>query len=666
MTRTLTQGLWRGIGVVLLILPLFSIPRWVGAPDPGPDWSVHLRAWIVGALVVVTVGVLVGRLARALPPKARAWPAWGDAAFVGGLAALLTIAAAYTMRVAFVSNPHLVDEVAQLFQARVFSSGRLAAPLPEPPQFFLFTHTWITEAGWVSQFPPGHSLLLAAGMLLGAEWLVNPLLGGATVVLVFVVARGMFDAPTARVAAFLCAASAWVLFMSATYMNHALAVVLVLGAWACVFASARPGVMHYVGAGLLLGAAAATRPLDAVAGALPLAIYLAAARRPRALATVVLGGLPLVLALAWYNWRLFGGPLDFGYTVLWGEGHQLGFHADAWGDEYTPLIGLGNVVSAIRRLHIYLFEWPIPALLLVGAWALFAREREANDLPLGLGLMAGPALYFFYWHSGFYPGPRFYYLAAPFLVLGTARAVRWVWQAARRGGNARLRWDVAMVGACVVVLAWGWVDLLPRRFRVYQTGLPSLKYHPERGLAEAGVTRALVLVPESWGARIITDLWAQGAPPGLVERAYRRLDACELYRFALAARVAQLPAQALIDSLERRNDDASVAAPLVAGAPDPTLRLWPTQELAPECLVEIERDRGGFTLYGSLAWRNPVGLRSGLVFARDRYDRNPLLLQRYEGWEVWRFAPPREDPDAAPTLSRLGRADELARSRTVP
>ena len=60
MTRGLTQVLWRGIGVVLLILPLFSIPRWVRAPDPGPDWSVHLRAWLVGAVVVVTVGVLVG------------------------------------------------------------------------------------------------------------------------------------------------------------------------------------------------------------------------------------------------------------------------------------------------------------------------------------------------------------------------------------------------------------------------------------------------------------------------------------------------------------------------------------------------------------------------------------------------------------------------------
>jgi hypothetical protein len=666
VTGTLTQVLWRGIGVVLLILPLFSIPRWVGASDPGPVWSPHVRAWIVGAAVVLVVGVLVGRLARALPPQARGWPAWGDAVFVGGLAALLTIAAAYTMRVAFASNPHLVDEVAQLFQARVFSSGRLAAPPPQLPEYFLFTHTWVTEAGWVSQFPPAHAVVLAIGMLFRAEWLVNPMLGGASVVLVFLAARGMFDAPTARVAAALWGVSAWVLFMSATYMNHALAVALVLGAWACVWAPGGRRTARFVAAGVLLGAAAATRPLDAVAGALPLVAQLGLNRRTRDLGLLMLGGLPVALALGYYNWRLFGGPLDFGYTALWGEGHRLGFHADAWGYEYTPLVGLTNMVAAIRRLHIYLFEWPIPALLPLGLWALVARRREAGDLALGLGVLAGPALYFFYWHSGFYPGPRFYYIAAPFLVIGTARALAWAWVTARSRPATRIRWDAALAGVCAAVLLWSWVDMFPRRFEVYRTGLPSLKYHPERDLADRGVRQALVLVPESWGARIITDLWALGAPPGVVERVYRRLDACDLHLFATHARAEELTPAAVVDSLEQRYAAVVEPVPLVPGSPDPTLRLWPGRELAPGCAVQLEHDRSGFTLYGSLAWRNPVGLRNGIVFARDRFERNGQLLAGYSGWEVWRFAPPVGEPEAEPRVSHLGRVEELLEDRPLP
>jgi hypothetical protein len=627
---------------------------------------VHVWAWLVGATVVVVVGVTLGWLTRALPPRERAWPAWGDVVFVGGLAALLTLAAAYTMRVAFASNPHLVDEVAQLFQARVFSSGRLAAPPPPLPESFLFTHTWITEAGWVSQFPPAHAVALAVGMSFHAEWLVNPVLGGASVVLVFLVARGMFEPATARVAAALWAVSTWVLFMSATYMNHALAVALVLGAWACVWAPGGRRTARFLAAGVLLGAAAATRPLDAVAGAVPLLAHLGLARRTRDLGLLLLGGLPVVLALGYYNWRLFGGPLDFGYTALWGEGHRLGFHADAWGFEYTPLVGLSNMVAAIRRLHIYLFEWPIPALLPLGVWAVLARRREAGDLALGLGVLAGPALYFFYWHSGFYPGPRFYYIAAPFLVIGTARALGWAWRRARSRPASRIRWDAALAALCAVVLLWSWVDMLPRRFEVYRTGLAYLKYHPERELADRGVQRALVLVPESWGARIITDLWALGAPPGVVERVYRRLDACDLHLFAMRARVEELSPAAVIDSLERRFDAAAEAAPLVLGSRDPTLRLWPARELAPSCAEQLEHDRSGFTLYGSLAWRNPVGLRDGIVFARDRFEQNEQLLAGYSGWEVWRFAPPVEEPEAEPRVRRLGQAEELLGDRPLP
>jgi hypothetical protein len=39
------------------------------------------------------------------------------------------------------------------------------------------------------------------------------------------------------------------------------------------------------------------------------------------------------------------------------------------------------------------------------------------------------------------------------------------------------------------------------------------------------------------------------------------------------------------------------------------------------------------------------------VFARDLNTRNEALLARYPEWEVWRWAPPEGQPDAAPVLS---------------
>ncbi len=84
----------------------------------------------------------------------------------------------------------------------------------------------------------------------------------------------------------------------------------------------------------------------------------------------------------------------------------------------------------------------------------------------------------------------------------------------------------------------------------------------------------------------------------------------------------------------------------------------PSASIPEECQIELARDLNGFTLYGNHAWRNSVALDTGIIFARDLYERNDGLLARYPGWEVWRFAPPADDPEAAPVLRRVRPAAE--------
>lgn len=557
------------------------------------------------------------------------------------------------MRSVFAANPHLVDEMAHLLHARAFAAGRLALPAPEPPEAFLVVHTLVTDAGWVSQYPPGHTLLLAVGLMLRAEWLVNPLLGGTSVVLVYLVGRGLYDRKTAVAATFLWAASAWVLFMSSTYMSHVGATTFALAACAVMWAPRHPHRSHALLGGLALAAATAIRPLDGVAAALPIAAWIALRRRWRLVPWLMVGGVPVAVAWGYVNWRLFGDPFTLGYSVLYGPAESLGFHTDPWGQRFNIGVAVSNAAVAIRRLNIYLFEWPIPALLPLVLWALFVRQRRANDLLLAVGALAGPALYFFYWHSGFYPGPRFYYIAAPFLVLATARAWRWGWTRAHRARGTLVRWDVAAAAAGAMVLVWGWVGVLPARFEVYREGLSSMKLHPERTLAARGVREALVLVPESWGSRVIVGLWALGVEPGLAERAYRRLDTCDLDRLLARARTEGWSGPGLESRLENIVATAPEAPPRVTQWLDPTIRLRDAQNLPAACRRELRRDLSGFTLYGPFAWRNPVGLDSGIVFARDLFDENPRLLARYPGWEVWRYAPPPNDPLTMPVLTRI-------------
>ena len=645
---------WLAVGAALTLLPALPIPSWVGARDPGPPWSINLEAWLLGALIVVIGAVLAGRLAVNARLRLPAIAARHRLIAVGGLAALLTALAAFAAQWCFAANPQLVDEMAQLFQARVYLAGRLAAPAPEDPSFFLFLHTWITPAGWVSQFPPGHSALLAIGMLARAEWLVNPVLGGVSLLLVYALARQWYGPRIGVLAAFLWAASGWVVAMSATYMNHGSAVCFALAAWVFALGHHNPSVRRLAAAGVALAAIGLIRPLDAAAAAVPVVVGLASRRRWRGLATVGIGMIPLLVVLAYVNWSLYGHALQFGYGAFQGEQQRLGFHLDPFGNRFTPLVGLSNLAVAVRRLHVYLFEWPLPALLPVAVWALAARHRHRCDLFLVTGICALPALYFFYWHSGFYPGPRFYYTIAPLLVIATARAGVWGWKRMRRLPRRPVRWDLAYAAAAVIVVVWSATALLPNRLRAYRAERPALKQHPERWLAREGVFQAIVLVPESWGSRVVVGLWALGMPPGLVERAYRRLDTCELYLLVNRARMDETTAERVAASLEAMLGAAREPAPQLPQWPDPTVRLRAEPAALPlACRVEMRRDLQGFTTYGPVAWRNEVDLSSGIVFARDLFERNAQLLEHYPAWDVWRYAPPPDDPQGLPVLSRL-------------
>ena len=658
MTARVTRGLWMAVAALTLVLPFLPVLVWSADKprDAGPPWQLNVTSWAIGLALVVVTAVAAGRLASHL--RGRSGPHLlplriPSAALVTVLATGLTAWSAYTMRSVLAANPVLVDEMAQLFQARVFASGRLAAPAPEPAAAFLILHTWITDAGWVSLYPPTHALALALGMVFRVEWLVPPMLGGLGVVLVYLVARGLYGPKTARAAAVLWALSSWVMFMSATYMNHVTAVTLALACWALVWAPRpRPRPLHLAAAGLCLAAVAATRPLDAVAAGLPVLAWILMGRRWSVIPWMALGMLPVFAGWGYFNWRLYGSPLTIGYTAVYGSELGLGFGMDPWGRSFTPLVAASNLAAAMRRVNLYLYEWPIPALLPLGLWALAGRPHRPADAVVAIGLLAVPALYFFYWHSGFYPGPRFYYAAVPFLVIGTARAWRWSRGLGRRWVRPWWRGDVALVTAAVVVLIWGWAGVLPGRFAIYRTGLKTLKLHPERELAARGVRRALVVVPERFGSQLIVGLWELGVGPGLAERAYRWVDACDLYAFTAAAREARLTPAEAARRLIALMAASPAPAPQLGGAPDETLHLRADRPLDPLCQRVVERDRAGFTLYGYLAWRNAVGLNSGIVFARDLYDRNDELFARYPGWAIWRYAPPAGGPpDAPPVLT---------------
>jgi len=82
--------------------------------------------------------------------------------------------------------PHVTDSIVQVFHGKIFAIGRLVALTPPLRDFFDFSPLMIWHIDkWYSVYPPGHSLLMMVGALIDSAWLINPLLGSLSVILIY-------------------------------------------------------------------------------------------------------------------------------------------------------------------------------------------------------------------------------------------------------------------------------------------------------------------------------------------------------------------------------------------------------------------------------------------------------------------------------------------------
>ena len=626
--------------------------------------------WLAVTLPIATL--LVARWGRSVDPLIESWResvcAVPPLIYVASAATLMAAAAATLAHVLFAGNPHLVDTIAQLFQARIFAGGSLTAPAPAHFEFFGASQLVRHAGNWFSQYPPGHSALLSIGLLVGAPWLVNPLFAAATVVLVFLTARRLLGDGTARLATALYLISPFALFMSASYMNHVTTgFFLTLALYAAVRAvgdrtapALAPALAlaprrWAVVAGLAIGFAATIRPLEGAAWAAALGLWMLSRR---AWMPVVITGaasaLGLVPLLA-YNNLTTGAPLRFGYTLLWGEGHGLGFHTNPWGEPFTPLISFANTALDLERLNISLLGLPLPSLFFVMVALVFAaNDRRLRDASVVLAatFLAALVAYFFYWHRDSYLGPRFLYAS---LVPAILLAAAGVAALDRRLGRWRSVLRIALAASVLYAVSVN----LPESAGVISGRDPELKLNPEDQLEREGFGEALVFVKVGWGSRLIGRLWGWGMPASETERTFLSVDGCRLQN---ALDEADSLAVAGLDSAqvqrmlaERLMKWRKLELPVTRGIlPDHGVRVDTTMTLSGPCFAEAARDRSGYTLYGSLISRQDPWLRRGIVYARDLGEaRNRELMASYMDRVPLLYMPLSPERGAVPVFVRL-------------
>ncbi len=410
-------------------------------------------------------------------------------------AATLTVAL-----VQFHGEPHILDASAYYFQARIFASGRLAATPPADLAAFQGPFMLAGAGRWFSQYAPGTSALLALGMLVGAPWIVEPLLGTLALWGVYRLGKLLYNGPTGLLALVLGALSGFYIYLAASYLSHTVALFFAVY---CLLFFARFG-KYRRGSDLALAVAFAcalflTRELSGlVIGGVTAAFVLVANRRAlveewrRLLPGALVAALALVATTnlyILYNAFLTGDPLTapraiFSPADRYGFGSGVGFYG-----QHTVAAGMVVVDQLLTALQTTLYGWPFYLTLALLPCAYLVRRRVTRwDVFFGAMIVLLVALQAGYFYHGIYLGPRYLYEALPFLLLLTARGAtglaealswssRWAWAALRRPLSKRAaifagRFVVA--GLLVALVACNALYYLPRQatLRANYSGLP--------------------------------------------------------------------------------------------------------------------------------------------------------------------------------------------------
>ena len=649
---TISARVLGSLVIALAVLPLYALLQ---DPETGLAGAATARIarlnvttlWL-GALLALLPAVLLARAdsRHRLWERARAGAAWLHAVppqrfalAAGALSAALTLAHALLINRRI---PLLIDAMAQLVHARYIAAGIAVAPRPDHPEFWVLQQSILAPEGWQSQYPPGHAVALAVGMLLGTPWLVGAAMMFIAFAFLALALLRLGDSLALRIGLLLAACSPLLIGHAAGAMNHSTTAAALALAFYCAVRAGQGSAWWALPAGMFSAAAFTVRPLHALVISIPLVLgpWLVArlSLRPISLrlAAAAGGAAPLLLTLGAYNARWFGHPLRFGYVVAQGPSQRLGFHVDPWGNRYGAMDAVGYTSADLSAFSLGVLEAPIPVVTLAGVFLLLSRRIQPLHWLLIAWACLPVAANFLYWHHD----PRLLSEAAPaWLILGVLGTGELLRRAPRRVsvGSVMLAPRSTLAAWWVLALLFGAAFLAP----------PRLQARALRARAAAAPElprNAIVFAHGGWSTRVAMRLLAEGLRLDRVEAAIRQYPTCDLQQY-LDAPVAQRPA------LDLRPRATDLPARVVMPSGD-VLRMRPGDELSPACWRELAADRLGIVDPAPLLWRGSLpGVEdSRAMVVRDfGPERNARMLHAFP--ERTPYVLLRDLPDGPPRIA---------------
>jgi hypothetical protein len=620
---------------------------------------------LLGTFITLTVGILASRivdparLEQRLAEIGRRMASIRLSLFATSLGILSALLCLSFSLLTLEGKPNLIDSMVQLTQARYVAAGQLGGPADSLSEFWHLPSSIVTPNGWVSQYPPGHVLLLALGMRLGTPTLVGPFLVGVTVFFTALTADRLLpeDRAVARTGALMIALSPFLLGLAGAFMNHVAAAAFISIAIYCAIRSADgDGFLWSVLTGAAVGVVFTIRPLTALVAALVVAmiwlLYSPAAFRSaipgfgKRVIGAVIGIAPLLAAIAVYNRHFFGNALRFGYSALVGPLVAPGFHRDPSGHFYGPLQALEYTSSDLTTLSLYLLESPVPVVGVVALFLIFSPRLSRGVKVIALWALLPIIANALYWHHGFFMGPRMLNEWAPAWALLTAVAA--IGLVKTIPARARFHHYAFRAGVAIALLvAWaaGIFYLGPQRLARYGGSyLASTRME-----IPATRTPSLIFVHGGWPTRIAMRLTSHGMRGDSLEAAMALNPTCDVQTYANW--YAASPRDRATAARALNFDFATSARPQkIEIAQGDEIRYDPARPLPRPCLDQVASDTLGIIDISPLVWQGALpGLSGGqretegegeAMIVRDmgpaenakliaRYsDRTPMMLLR--------------------------------------
>ncbi|MEK7402623.1 MAG: hypothetical protein AABZ80_09715 [Gemmatimonadota bacterium] len=634
--------------VALLASAALVLAFAINAAAPGRAFTTDVTTyWIWGTSLVAAGAALLAWLPmpalRDLPARCGRLLTRPSPLAFAAIVGLTTTALSVVFAVyAFEMRPIAADEFAQLWHAQMIAHGRLSLPVDPNPEFFAIDNV-VDSGRWYSQYPIGGPAVLAIGVLFGTPWLVNPVFAGGSAVAIYQFARRAFGEVEGRAIAALFSVTPMVLLMAGSHMNHVPVLFLMsLVLAALVELDRDPPTRHsaFLTAiiGLALGAMATIRPLDAAVAALVVGGFQATlvARnrlRLREVGTQFIAGSVAIVPLLYANWATTGNALRFGYNVLWGATHQIGFHIDPTGAAHTPARALEYAAGYVSDLNVFVAMWPVPGLVGVITTLLMLRRLTRWDAFL-LGLFWTQVFaYAAYWHRGHFIGPRFLFTALPAIIVFIARVP---FAAADRFGAFGRRYALAAVLGCIAV-SWSIPALKQSTLGTaidIRNSRRIVKVDIEGPVRAANVHNAVVFVREPFSFRLSRRLWGVGVSRGDAASLLARGDACSLLSAIASAEAdSAAPLEGKASSIARATVRFT-PGPSAVRTTDPVVHINSPLSVTDACRTEIDDDaRFGVGSFGpallleTLESDGRVG--GDVVYVSDLGVRNAQLRARF-------------------------------------